>query len=149
MTGKRKVVLVVLLLVTAGGIYVYKEYNRTNTNIAEQSSAYSVNAVELLTEFAANDSAASKKYVGKIISVMGTVKSLNQDDHGLYTVNLGDSTSLSSVRCSVDSMYSVRAGSLQPGVQVTLKGNCTGYNEDEMLGSDVIVNRCLVEKSNK
>jgi hypothetical protein len=28
---------------------------------------------------------------------------------------------------------------------IKIKGNCTGYNEDELLGLDVIINRCVIE----
>jgi hypothetical protein len=42
-------------------------------------------------------------------------------------------------------MYTDRATAIKPGMTVKIKGNCTGYNEDELLGLDVIVNRCVIE----
>lgn len=147
MTGKRKFLLALLLLIIAFAIYVYREYNRTNTDIASERPAYSMTATELLQEFTANDSAASRKYAGKIIAVSGMAKSINQDERGLYTVGLGDSSSLSSVRCSVDSIYTSQVAALVPGIRLTIKGNCTGYNNDELLGLDVIMNRCVIENS--
>jgi hypothetical protein len=44
-------------------------------------------------------------------------------------------------------MYTKRAASIKPGMNVVVKGNCTGYNEDELLGLDVIVNRCVIEEN--
>jgi tRNA_anti-like len=145
MSGKKKIFIAVLLIVAAIVIYVYKEYNRTNINISEEESAFNVEAVDLIKAFADNDSAAAHRYVGKVISVTGLVKNLDKDERGYYTVSLGDTASLSSVRCSVDSMYTTRASAAKPGTTIKIKGNCTGYNADELLGLDVIVNRCVIE----
>ena len=146
MSGKKRILLAVVLVLVAAGIYVYQEYNRTNVNISTEKPAYIISATELITAFSGDDSVASKKYVGKIISVTGMVKNVLKDDRGYYTVSLGDTSSMSSVRCSVDSMYTNRAASIRQGVNVKIKGNCTGYNEDELLGLDVIVNRCVIEE---
>lgn len=146
MSGKKKILVAILLVVVAGAVYVYNEYHRTNVNIASETAAFEVQATELLHHFTTDDSAASDKYVGKIISVRGSVKNINQDERGYYTLNLGDSSSFSSVRCSIDSMYSDKATTIKPGMIIKVKGNCTGYNADELLGLDVIVNRCMIEE---
>lgn len=142
---EKNILIAVLLVVAAGVIYIYREYNRTNINVVNEESAFSVEATELIMAFVDNDSLASMKFVGKIISVRGLVKDLNNDERGYFTVSLGDKASLSSVRCSLDSMYTTAAASVKPGMTVTIKGNCAGYNEDELLGLDVIVNRCVIE----
>lgn len=147
MSGKKRILLAVILVIIAVAIYIYREFNRTNVNIAKEESAFTLSATELIKDFTDNDSAASRKYVGKIISVTGLVKTVNQDERGYYTVSLGDTSSLSSVRCSVDSMYTARATSVKPGMKIMIKGNCTGYNPDELLGLDVIVNRCVIEEN--
>lgn len=136
--------LAVLLVIVAVAIYAYREYNRTNVNISSATSSFNVSAPELIMAFTADDSVANKKYVGKIISVTGMVKTVDKDDRGYYTLSLGDTASTSSVRCSIDSMYTDRAALLKPGMNVMVKGSCTGYNEDELLGLDVIVNRCVI-----
>jgi len=147
MSGKKRILLAVLLIIIAGAIYIYNEYNRTNANISSEKPAFTVQATELLNAFTADDSAASNKYVGKIISITGLVKNMNQDERGYYTLSLGDTSSMSSVRCSVDSMYTDRATAIKPGMIIKIKGNCTGFNEDELLGLDVIVNRCVIEEN--
>lgn len=147
MSGKRRILLAVLLVVIAGSIYVVREYNRKNVDVEKERAAFIVRAVDLIREFTDNDSAATTRYVGKIISVTGFVKTLNRDERGYYTVSLGDTTSLSSVRCSIDSMYSARVSSVKPGMTLMIKGSCTGYDSDELLGLDVIVNRCVIEEN--
>ena len=147
MSLKKRILLAVLLIVIAGTIYIYQEYNRSNVNIAHAESLFKVSANELIMAFSGDDSVASKTYVGKIISVAGMVKNIDKDDRGHFTLSLGDTSSTSSVRCSVDSMYSSRAASIKRGMDVVVKGNCTGYNEDELLGLDVIMNRCVIEEN--
>lgn len=148
MHRKKSLLIVILVVVAAGAIYGYKEFSRTNTNIASESSSYAITATKLIEEFTANDSLANRKYVGEIISVNGIVKDINKDERGYYTVTLGDTAGTSSVTCSIDSVYSGNAASVKPGGEVKIKGNCTGYNKDELLGLDIILNRCLIAGQN-
>lgn len=141
----KKILLIVLLVGIGGALYIYKEYNRTNIDIAKQQPAFKMSDLQLIQAFTDNDSLASNTYVGKVILVTGTVKNVNRDQRGYYTVSLGDAASMSSVRCSVDSMYTDRAAAVKPGMKLAIKGNCTGCNADELLGMDVIVNRCVIE----
>lgn len=144
MPAKKNILIALLLVLVAGAIYVYKEFNRTNADITREQPAFTVTATDLIKAFTDNDSIAARKYVGKIISITGLVMNLNKDEKG-YSVSLGDTASMSSVRCSIDSMYTQRAANLKPGMSLQVKGNCTGFNEDELLGLDVIINRCVIE----
>lgn len=145
---RRKIILVGLgVLLVAGAIaawYIYKEYNRTHKDTADMKPDYTVNTVSLLQEFETNEQVSNKKYWDKIIQVEGMVKGLAKDDKGFYSVILGDSSSMSSVRCSMDSVHNKEAALLQKGSIALLKGICAGFNTDELLGSDVILVRCVV-----
>src|SRR5688572_27811002 len=109
MSGKKRILLAVILIIVAAAFYVYREYNRTNANIAKVKSDFTISAPELIKAFADSSPAASSKYVGKIISVAGLVKNIDKDERGYYTISLGDTSSMSSVRCSIDSMYTAQA----------------------------------------
>jgi len=71
---------------------------------------------------------------------------VEKNGNGFYTVILGEEFLMSSVRCSMDSLHQMDVASLTTGTLVTMKGNCSGFNRDELLGSDVILNRCVIEK---
>jgi hypothetical protein len=45
----------------------------------------------------------------------------------------------------MDSVHNNEAAILQKGTHATMKGICTGFNKDELLGSDVILIRCVVD----
>jgi tRNA_anti-like len=146
MKRKRKIVYVLLtaiLVLSVLALYIYKEYNRTHEDTAAIKPDYSLSAVSLLKEFELDEPAANKKYWDKVILVDGLVKDRVEDDRGLYSVILGDTASMSSVRCSMDSIHNSEAAPVKKGDRLALKGICTGFNADEMLGSDVILVRCV------
>lgn len=130
----------------AGGAwYGYREFTRSNRNYQHVKPDFTLSATDLIRSYEADDSAANRKYNGKAIEVSGSVKNIEKDERGFYTIILGDSTSLSSVRCSMDTIHKDDAAGLTSGSSVTLRGACTGYYKDEMgLGSDVIMNLCAV-----
>lgn len=150
MKKRKKITLTVailLVVITAGAMYAYKEYNRKNKDLSEAPADYTVIATEIINEFSQEEKKAGTKYNGKILSVTGTIKSIDKDEKGYYTVAIGDTASLNSVRCSMDSIYNIEATALKQGIPISVKGICTGYNADEMgLGSDIILNRSLIEK---
>ena len=145
---RKKIILYVLLsvLVIGGavGIYIYKEYNRAHKDTAGLKPDFTVAANDLLKEFENNEQASNKKYWDKVLSVEGMVKDVTRDDRGFYSVILGDTTSLSSVRCSIDSIHGSEAASVKRGHIVSVKGICSGYNADDMLGSDIILVRSVI-----
>ena len=142
----RYVVLPLLLILAASAFYIYKEYNRTHKDTAKIKPDYAVSAIELVKEFETNEQVSNKKYWDKVIRVEGMVKELAKDDKGFYSIILGDTASMSSVRCSVDSAHSNEAAAVKQGSIIAVKGICSGFNADEMLGSDVILVRSVVDK---
>lgn len=149
MSNKKLIVLVILVAAAGAGLYAWKEFNRKNEDLAAVKPDYNVQATTLIGEFAANDSAANVKYQGKIISVDGMVKNIDKDDDGFYTVVLGDTADMSAVRCAMDSTHAADATSLKRGESVKVKGALTGFQKDDtgLLGSDVELNRCVIEKN--
>lgn len=148
---KKKIILNVLLFAVVLGIgaaiYGYREFNRKSESITNEAADFKVKPLDIITAFTNDEKAATLKYGGKIIQVAGLVKKLDKDELGNYTVVIGDNSSLSSVRCSVDSLFTKDVAALQLNAPAFLKGVCTGFNADEMgLGSDVILNRCVIVK---
>lgn len=148
---KRKYIAWILILVLlAGFIYGYYEFNRQRADSKRMEPAFIVEAVALLQEFIGHEVESNKKYAGQniIVEVSGMVKEIVNDERGHYIVSLGDTNSLSSVRCAMDTLYSEELGSMQRGAITTLKGNFNGFKADELgIGSDIELNFCVrVEK---
>jgi hypothetical protein len=137
--------LIVLVLIAGAGFYAYKEYNRTNNILTNARPDFTKTPEELINEFTSNEKEANTKYLDKIILLSGNIKSIDKDEKGYYTIALGDTASMSSVRCSIDSTYTAQASTLPSTGTIHIKGICTGFNADEMgVGSDVILNRCVI-----
>ena len=138
----------IVMIVLCIGFGIWKglhEYNRTNADLQNVDPDNKIAATELIREYEANDSTADQKYLGKVIETTGNVKKIEKDEKGYYTVVLGDTANLSSVRCAMDTAHNEDAAHLIAASSVIIRGACTGFNKDEMgLGSDVILNRCVV-----
>ena len=142
--------ILVALLVVGGAIgrYGYKEYNRTAKDIALVTPAFTLSSSAIINDYTTNDSLANAKYLGKTIAVSGKLKTVDKDENGFYTVVIGNTTSSTSVRCSMDSAHNNEAINLKEGTQINVKGICTGYNKDEMgLGADIILNHSFINKT--
>lgn len=148
---RRKIILILILLDIGFGVWQgFTEYNRTNKDISNVKADIKIEATDLIKQYESNDSSANKKFLDKITEITGPVKEVSKDEAGYYTVILGDTTSMSSVRCSMDSVHQDDAAHLTAGSSVVVRGVCTGFNKDEMgLGSDVILNRCVIVQNKK
>jgi hypothetical protein len=144
----RYIVLPLLVIGAVAAIYIYKEYNRKHKDTAKLKADYSLQATDLLTEFTGNEKSSGEKYMDKILLVEGLVKDIIKDEKGFYTIALGDTGSLSSVRCSIDSTHTNEVVNLQKGTRLAVKGICTGYTADELLGADVVLVRSVVDSKN-
>ena len=148
--NKRMIWPVVILLLAAIGFAVQQglyEYNRTEADMLKVKTNINIAANDIIRQYEADDSAANTKYLGQVIEITGNIKKIEQDEKGYYTVIMGDTSSLSSVRCSMDTIHNEDAAHLKPGSSIIVRGKCTGFNKDEMgLGSDVVLNRCAIVK---
>jgi hypothetical protein len=144
------VIILMIAIFTTGVWYGLKEYNRVNKDLSSVKADVKISAMALIAEYENNDSASNQKYLGQVVEVNGIVKDIEKDDSGYYTVILGDTSTLSAIRCAMDTTHQQDAALTSKGSSVLLRGNCTGFRKDEMgLGSDVILNRSVIIKDKK
>lgn len=141
-----RVVLVLMVIAALGGWYAYTEYNRPLASMTEAKPEVTISAINLIGAFEKDPASSNQQYVDKIIEVEGVLKEAIADDKGFYTLALGAEGSMSSVRCSVDSASTTVASQLKQGDLVKIKGVCSGFTTDELLGSDVTLVRCAINK---
>lgn len=138
------IVMILLLVAAIGGWYTYSEYNRPLASMTETKAEITINAIDLISAFEKDPINSNQLYIDKIIEVEGVLKESTADDLGLYTLSLGEESEMSSVRCSVDSISTAAAAQLKKGDFVKIKGVCSGFTPDELLGSDVTLVRCAI-----
>ncbi len=150
MRRKRLIWSFIFLIVAGGSYYAYKQYSRKNKDLSGVKPDMRLEAGQLIKEYESNDSASNQKYLGKILELHGNLRQIDKDENGYYTLILGDPGTLSSVRCSMDTNHQQDAAKLAVNSSTTVRGACTGFNKDDMgLGSDVILNRCVILNKKK
>lgn len=133
------IVAVVILAGAGFGIYLY---NMKPVDTREEVADFEVTAQALVSEFTSDESAATKKYADRIISVTGAVGDLTVND-SLATVFLSSGDPISSVQCSFYSDEITSVKGIQRGQSVRIKGKCTGKL------MDVVLNNCSLDESTK
>ena len=128
------------LIIATIAIYGLREYYRKNLPMAEMKISERISYSDLLEAFTQNDSLANARFLGKVLLVEGPLKTI---DFPNKLISLGDGSSTSAIQCSLESS-SVPPRHLKKGDVIIVKGNCTGFNADELLGTDVILNRAIV-----
>ena len=137
------------MIALTAGLYGYMEYTKTNMDLMYAKADHVTRVKEFIKEFEENEQTANTEFLDKIIAVSGAIKDIIKEDEGFYTVVMGNEACKSSVRCSMDADQQPGDTLLQLGSDITIKGVCTGFNTNKALGSDVILNRCVIEKSDK
>jgi len=153
---KKKIIwlaVVALALILVAAFIGYNLFNKKTKHLDGSKADLKISATDLIRKFETDEATANKEFLGKkldyIITVSGSVKEIIKDETGAYTIVLGDSTTRSSVRCSIDSMQNQQAASLKAGNNVSIKGAITGFMKDDLgIGSDVVLNRCVIEAKN-
>jgi tRNA_anti-like len=132
MTPKRAIIILVLVAASVGGWYAYSEYNRGVESTAEESAAATLKAEQLVADFVADENAANAKYVGKVVQVTGTVKSVEGN-----TVLVEAGPDGAEVSCTFDAQPLARQAT-----PVIIKGECAGF--DGLISAQVQLVRCAI-----
>lgn len=130
----------------AGAVYAYREYYRPHVNMVDVAAAYDQDAIALIREFESNEARANQKYLSQVLTVHGIIKAV--DSTSGWVISLGDPDTNTSVRCLMDSTFRATSQVVKPGLKIDIKGYCTGFNADELLGSDVLLDRCVLSADN-
>jgi hypothetical protein len=144
---KKKIFIGLAIIAITAGLYGYQEYFRKNENLNYVKASFKIQANALIKEFEENEKRANEKFLDRIIAVSGTIRDVIKDDKGYYSIVLGADKNMSTVRCSMNSIDQDDEGLLKKGNTILIKGACTGFNADELLGSDIILNRCVIQRN--
>jgi hypothetical protein len=144
---KKKIFVGLATIAITMGLYGYREYIRKNKNLSYVKANFKIQANALIKEFEENEKKANEKFLDKIIAVSGAIRDVIKDDKGYYSIVLGGDENMSTVRCSMNSIDQDEVGLLKKGNIIMIKGACTGFNADDLLGSDIILNRCVIQKN--
>ncbi len=114
--------------------YLEKE---THTNTGDVKIDYTISSSELIKEFSANDTAANKKYLNRMLVVNGPASSVDIATDSTSTIKFADSTGSYAI-FSLEKSELAAVKSMKAGDGVSLKGVCSGSIFSEILGTTSI-----------
>lgn len=136
---KKILVAAIAVLVIGAGVAMYM-FNKPHKDIAGAEADVKIGAAALFDQYSANEAEANTKYLDKVISVSGTVGSINRDNAEEPSLNLNTNDLMGVVTCQFLPDHAYELDNVQEGDEITVKGQCTG-----ML-MDVVLIRCSIEK---
>ncbi len=134
----KKILLVVFAIGVLGAVYGYYLWTKKPENLSEVKAAATLESSAIMDEFKNDPVASGNKYNGKPIQISGEIAEVSKNDAGDLTIHLSTTTG-GKVICEFDRMYKVEDTGYKTGDKITVKGECTGF--DELFG-DVKLSRC-------
>lgn len=132
----KKILTIIAVLGVIGiGVATYM-WNKPHQNMSSASSDLAIAAPALFTAFDTNEAEADAKYLEKIVSVKGKVKSVDVEGKKIVLESDDD---MFGVICELDALTEHKRLDFKVGEEVRMKGICTGKL------MDVVLVRCVEE----
>lgn len=112
--------------------------NETFGDTSGTKADFTVTAMEMIKEFQANDTAANAKYNEKIVTVSGTVSTIDMPNDSTVNIKFIDSTSGSYIIFPFEGKSAEEAKKLKVSDSISAKGSCSGVVYSEILGAHFI-----------
>lgn len=129
--------LLIVILVSLGIAYGWKEYNRKLKSTFDINSFASTTSSSLVKEFEADETKANKKYNDQVVSVKGIIQSIELTDSTQRIILNGQT---GGVIGELEKSERKKAVQLKVGDSLILKGVCTGFLMDVILVRTIILN---------
>jgi hypothetical protein len=111
-------------------------YNLKHTDMAKAKPDFVITATVLQKAFEDDETAASTRYINKVLEVTGTIASVKPAENNILSISLVTGSDLSSVICTFPAIAD--PSKFRTGDEITLRGECSGF----LL--DVLLNNCAV-----
>ena len=111
-------------------------YNLKHTDMAKAKPDFVISASALQKAFEDDETAASTRYINKILEVTGTIASVKPAGNNVLSISLVTGSDLSSVICTFPAITD--PSKFRTGNEITLRGECSGFL------MDVLLNNCAV-----
>ena len=128
----------IVVLGLVGGGYGFYEFFRTHADLSKVNPDFTLTAADLSSAFENDESAATKKYVDKVVQVTGPVASVEMGSDSTINVSLRDEDALSGVICSFQGR-AVDDVRVKKGEVAVIRGQCSGMLLDVLLNNCVLI----------
>ena len=137
---KKAIFAIIIVAIIGIGIGIYL-YNMPQKNFASSKADFTLTAKELFDEFVKSEQAANAKYVtgNKTIQISGTIKELPESPDTAAIVLIDVQNPDGDISCTLIPEDSKKVKTLKVGNLITVKGQCTGYQE--LISKEVLMIR--------
>lgn len=136
---RKKVIPAIILisLVSVAAYIWFFVYNKTHTDMSRAEPQVVISAEDLYVAYNEDERGSTLAYNGKILEVTGTISAIKEID-GLVNIYLATSDMMAEISAELDPEHPFDSADYNIGDEVTLRGECAGYN------LDVVLNRCYI-----
>ncbi len=127
----KKIIIILCILGIGAASFGFYYYHLPRKGVSGLNPVEIADAKVLFDEFMADEGAANKKYLGKVIEVFGIVQSVNTDDRGSMNVMIDSENDMGSVNCQFEKQS--KMPEIKTGNSVLIKGICSGILMDVVL----------------
>ncbi len=124
--------LVTLLTAAVIAFAVFRFVNKPVTDFGSKPAELSLSFADMMNKVS-NDTASLSSLKDRLVGITGRVKKITPAD-STYTLELGDSLSMSSILCQIDVRYKDAYNAVKPGDSVAIQGILIGFSIDTELG---------------
>ncbi|WP_276370519.1 hypothetical protein [Chryseolinea sp. H1M3-3] len=126
---------VIILIISIAGVIIvgYRLYNKEHRSV-EKEQSIRIDAVQLFKSFETDEVTANLKYLDKVVEVSGEVSEVMTNQMGASVLLLETDNPLYGVSCT---MANGKAN-VRRGMQVSIKGICTGYLSDVVITQGIL-----------
>lgn len=134
----RKKIIVFLAVAVVCLAAAWYWYNKPREGIAGKATQIYISASLLYEGFHSDETAANEKFLNKVIEVKGKVDDiiLNGND---AVIMLGIQPEGSGISCFFSPASALTDSHIKKGMEVVVKGKCTGFNMDVNLTDCIVV----------
>jgi hypothetical protein len=123
-----------------GGSYGLYMFFKKHKDLAKEKPDFTLTSGILAAEFDADETAASKKYIDKIVEVTGLVESIEMGTDSTINVTLKESGASAGVICAFQGR-GIEDVKVKKGDHATMRGDCSGFLFDVLLNNCVLISQ--------
>lgn len=113
-------------------------FNKPRESVQFKSTDVSISAIQLYEAYNNNEADADKLYLNKVVEVKGVVDDFtNSGEDIIVTLELQPTGGGISCRLSPGEKFEEKT--VSKGMEITIKGKCTGFNMDVNLADCIII----------
>lgn len=128
---KKNKILLILIFLLIGGYVIYSYIYQNHRDIASEKGSYSVNAIDIFSEFKTDEKKATAKYLDKTVEVSGKISNIDLKEN---TIVLDD---------KLFAVFKDKVSeNFKPLSVVKIKGRFIGY--DDLL-EELKMDQCIIE----